>query len=400
VNPGELPFRIELGSQQAPNVVFTASEPGTDYVDILPVDIETAACHGIRYFQTVRIPLAEYEAAGVDLERIVQITFQIDPGVESEFIAIDSVEFVRNPDLCGNDQIDIDEECDGNDLGGATCADLGQQGGQLTCASDCTFDVSQCATCGNGVVEGSEECDDGNGVDEDSCTSACLLNICGDGFLNAEVEECDDGNASDGDGCSASCEKECGPGDDGSVFCPCLPLDTCGEEFLACKFRDEDADEKECLPCDLGGGIGWGCPCNSPGASCEPDEFDIANEDCWKHPEDQWTCLGPVPGWEPFGIPRCFDFNPDFQDLGMCEFGSGQNQCPNALPEPQICVGNLCEDNECGEDNGVAIGICRAANMLCNQMVSLCEPGECEWPTIDGDPPPSCSHGLAWCTQP
>ena len=30
-------------------------------------------------------------------------------------------------------------------------------------------------TCGNGVVEGSEECDDGNAVDDDDCTNACVF---------------------------------------------------------------------------------------------------------------------------------------------------------------------------------------------------------------------------------
>jgi hypothetical protein len=38
------------------------------------------------------------------------------------------------------------EECDGTDLGGATCASLGYAGGALACSASCYFDISQCET--------------------------------------------------------------------------------------------------------------------------------------------------------------------------------------------------------------------------------------------------------------
>ncbi len=38
----------------------------------------------------------------------------------------------------------------------------------VTTLSDC---------CGNGVLEGTEECDDGNGVDEDDCSNACIVGV-------------------------------------------------------------------------------------------------------------------------------------------------------------------------------------------------------------------------------
>ncbi|MGK0362023.1 MAG: cysteine-rich repeat protein, partial [Bradymonadia bacterium] len=69
-----------------------------------------------------------------------------------------------------------------------------------------TFPVA--AICGNGVVEGGEECDDGNVVDGDGCAADCTLNpICGDGNVDAG-EECDDGNIDNGDGCDAECSSE------------------------------------------------------------------------------------------------------------------------------------------------------------------------------------------------
>jgi cysteine-rich repeat protein len=122
-----------------------------------------------------------------------------------------------------------------------------------TSFDDCTMDLAACeamATCGDGVIEGSEQCDDGNGNDLDACRNNCQLPRCGDGVASASEacdsggntstcdfncsnpacgdglvngaftpslapgpERCDDGNTSPGDGCSASCQVEdCGNG--------------------------------------------------------------------------------------------------------------------------------------------------------------------------------------------
>ena len=41
--------------------------------------------------------------------------------------------------------------------------------------------------CGNGRVEGEEECDDGNINDRDACTNGCKHAICGDQILRADL---------------------------------------------------------------------------------------------------------------------------------------------------------------------------------------------------------------------
>jgi cysteine-rich repeat protein len=92
--------------------------------------------------------------------------------------------------------------------------------------------------CGNGVVEGAEQCDDGNVLPCDGCSDTCMIEsgyICGDGILNAACgEQCDDGNTVPGDGCDENCMSEgCGNGvldageecDDGNV----LPCDGCSD---------------------------------------------------------------------------------------------------------------------------------------------------------------------------
>lgn len=65
--------------------------------------------------------------------------------------------------LCGNNQIDAGEQCDGIDLGGMTCQPLGYASGTLACLNTCTFDDSDCSgicsptggalSCGSVVVD-------------------------------------------------------------------------------------------------------------------------------------------------------------------------------------------------------------------------------------------------------
>ena len=76
-------------------------------------------------------------------------------------------------------------------------------------------------TCGNGLIECSEQCDSGtlnSDVIGGACRTSCLLPACGDGVVDAaQGELCDDGNSSGCDGCSSSCLPEasasCGDGD-------------------------------------------------------------------------------------------------------------------------------------------------------------------------------------------
>ena len=63
--------------------------------------------------------------------------------------------------------------------------------------------ASLVATCGNGVKEGSEQCDGGP-----TCQADCMLvPVCGDG-VKSGTEECDDGNTVNGDVCSSTCQLE------------------------------------------------------------------------------------------------------------------------------------------------------------------------------------------------
>ncbi len=74
---------------------------------------------------------------------------------------------------CGNWVVEWGEDCDTHDLGGATCESIGFAPGTLGCRADCTFDRTDCgapATCGNQVIDGNEECD-GPDLGEATCQS-------------------------------------------------------------------------------------------------------------------------------------------------------------------------------------------------------------------------------------
>ncbi|HIE72357.1 MAG TPA: DUF4215 domain-containing protein, partial [Planctomycetes bacterium] len=43
-------------------------------------------------------------------------------------------------------------------------------------------------SCGDGIVAGDEQCDDGNINDRDGCTNACELARCGDGLRRSDAE--------------------------------------------------------------------------------------------------------------------------------------------------------------------------------------------------------------------
>jgi cysteine-rich repeat protein len=130
--------------------------------------------------------------------------------------------------VCGDGKKEGTEECDdGNAVDTDACTSSCREAfcgdgfvgpgelcdPQAVGSVDCT---EQCTlkSCGNGVVQSGEDCDDGNDVQEDECLNTCVVASCGDGVQQAGVEECDDGNNTDGDDCDSNCHVEafCGNG--------------------------------------------------------------------------------------------------------------------------------------------------------------------------------------------
>jgi cysteine-rich repeat protein len=97
---------------------------------------------------------------------------------------------------CGDGIVQAGEECDDGD---ATDDDA--------CTDSCTA-----ARCGDGIVQASEECDDGNATNDDACTDSCTAATCGDGYVWAGTEACEDGNGVNTDDCVACQPARCGDG--------------------------------------------------------------------------------------------------------------------------------------------------------------------------------------------
>jgi len=105
--------------------------------------------------------------------------------------------FVPSP-TCGNGTIE----------GGAEQCDDGNTVDGDGCDRYCILEV-----CGNGFVQVGEQCDDGNVDNTDMCLNTCRNASCGDTFLHTGVEQCDDGGIVNGDGCDSACYLEvCGNG--------------------------------------------------------------------------------------------------------------------------------------------------------------------------------------------
>ena len=136
---------------------------------------------------------------------------------------------------CGNGILEANEGCDDkNTNNGDGCSSQCNIEEGYTCPTPgepCIQNQEEIlATCGNGIVDDYESCDDGNREDGDGCAHNCLeiedgyycptgggkctqIGSCGDGQLDPG-EECDYdlefGNPQNGDGCSTSCTVEPG----------------------------------------------------------------------------------------------------------------------------------------------------------------------------------------------
>jgi hypothetical protein len=158
-----------------------------------------------------------------------------------------------SPAVCGNGVKEGSEECDGSDFGGATCATVLGAGytGNLSCNA-CAIVSSACVappTCGDTTCNGTETCE--------TCPGDCGA-CCGNGTINSG-EDCDGANLG-----SATCATVLGAGYTGNLSCTactfntsaCTPPVTCGNGNLD-NGEQCDGANLNGKTCETEKGAGW-----------------------------------------------------------------------------------------------------------------------------------------------
>ncbi|MFH1434552.1 MAG: DUF4215 domain-containing protein [Pseudomonadota bacterium] len=248
--------------------------------------------------------------------------------------------------------------------------------------------------CGNGELDGDEECDDGNDVSGDGCddcTWSCR----------------DNGDCKDEDACNGreSCNMEdhlCEPGEpeeDGFVCKEgprsiCLDGD-CLESRCGDGFVDSGGDES-CEPPgedDCKDNCKWKCEgavdCPDDGDVCNGEEFcDLILHECSRHsvPRDGTVC-----GEDPRQIcvdgdcrpGACGDLFIDFEGGEECEDGDDVNgdgcdeDCTFSCHEVDDCIdGLVCTEDFCHPDLHRCAHEIRTDSRVCRESTGLCDPEE------------------------
>jgi cysteine-rich repeat protein len=282
------------------------------------------------------------------------------------------------PGVCGDGVVDGGEQCD----------DGPDNGDMNACTSLC-----QAAACGDGLVGPGEQCDDGpdNG-DMNACTSLCLAAACGDSLVGPG-EECDNGpDNGDMNACTSLCLAAfCG---DGLVG----PGEGCDDG------NQDDADEctNACALPTCGDGIA------SMSEACDDgnaDDTDLCTSACTTAACGD-TFIQPLNG-------EACDDGPDNSDNGDCtgscnlaacgdnlihDQGSGNEQCDNGNANgPGALCNALCELNVCGDGDQSPAEACDDGGLVngdgCNDQ---CQTEACD-DGMDGDQDDGCTD---FCTLP
>jgi cysteine-rich repeat protein len=265
---------------------------------------------------------------------------------------------------------------------------LDNDGDGLTDGDD--DDCAPAAECGNGIVEGGEDCDDGNIADGDCCSATCQYEAA-DSFCD-DGDFCTDGDACDGAGiCVAGGARNCSDGvgctvdscDSVNATCVHTPDDSaCADDGLFCNGEEFCDAVNDCAstgnPCDVG------TVCNDANDTCDPEP----------------ACGNGVvePGEECDGGPCC---------AADCTFAAAGSACDDGdfCTDGDACDGaGSCQaggPTDCSDGVACTVDTCDSANDTCVHTpddgfcdngafcdgVEICDPiDDC---TSPGDPCPA-----------
>ncbi len=275
-----------------------------------------------------------------------------------------------NAPVCGDGVIEGDEECD-----------LGPDNGMGDyCRDNCVSNV-----CGDDYLGPGELCDDGNLSNEDDCSDQCGPTTCGDGALQ-RLEECDEGpNNSNTGACLENCAMaSCG---DQNIW---EGMETCDADNIdgqTCATQGFDTGELVCLPNCMGFDT-------SSCAACGNSMIE-ANEDCDTAELDGFECAT-LPGFDD-GTLAC-DAQCAFDTTGctecgdnmvegdeQCEAGMVGSDCANEVPgtnfgtlgcNAAMCTFNTSDCTECGNNSVEGSEICDSVEFGAETCASQAPNGE------------------------
>ena len=281
--------------------------------------------------------------------------------------------------------------CGGEDVPGSAAEPALSSSGEVVTEASAsgTGDVTTtgaAAVCGDGVVEGDEECDDGaDNADDAACTAGCRAAVCGDG-LAGPGEGCDDGNRNDADACTNACtpaecgdgvvglDEECDDGDnDNSDGCltTCKPA-TCGDGYVQvgvefCDDGDKDNGDECLVGCKLPE-CGDGYVFAAGGEVC--DDGNVDNSDACL---DTCVLAKCGDGYTQVGVEACDDANQVDDDA-----------CTNACTGPATCEdaqeNGLETDVDCGGPNCAGCLDGEACEVGSDCASFFCDDGLCVTP--------------------
>jgi MYXO-CTERM domain-containing protein len=237
---------------------------------------------------------------------------------------------------CGNDVLEADEACDdGNMLDGDGCS--------AACLIELGLPCTMNTSCNTGLCDGTvcacdqdSDCAAGEVCNTNADPNACVMAGCGNGVLEV-TEGCDDGNTLPGDGCNATCSKELGE--------PCL-------DGTECNSGNCDGTVNECV-CDKD-------------SDCPMDQTCDTNA-------NPHACIVPPP-------PGC---QSDADCLGGLFCDEPSRKCVDCTQDNE-CSEGVCDEAsftcvECTQNSDCKEGVCNATSLTCVECVvdSDCKVGTC-----------------------
>jgi len=238
--------------------------------------------------------------------------------------------------ICGDGNAAGTEECDGADLNGAACSDIGCTSGTPTCLTDCTLDYSACGGCpacdNDGTCEAGEDCT--------SCANDCPTftggAVCGNNVCEtAAGEDC------------LSCSSDCNGKQNGRESRRYCCGDGDGQSPVGCNDSRCTSDINTCTSTPTGSACCGDLLCegSETSANCE---IDCGADPCGNlicepgFGEDSCTCpgdCGPPAGSETScgdGTDNDCDGNVDCNDSDC----NGVPPCPDCVTAGGSCSAN------------------------------------------------------------